>query len=57
MESKIVWVEFFLNLHSSKISNDRKTEIPLYDAAPWKKALLLSDVLQFLIIFLFESDG
>jgi pyruvate formate lyase activating enzyme len=33
-----------------------KTEISLHDATPWKKALLLSDVLQFLINFLFTCS-
>jgi pyruvate formate lyase activating enzyme len=41
------------NLHPSLNYDDRKTEISFYDAAPWKKALLLSDVLQLLNIFLF----
>jgi pyruvate formate lyase activating enzyme len=47
----------FINLPHLIFSDDRKTEIPFHDATPWKKAVLLSHVLQFLISCLIRFTG
>jgi hypothetical protein len=40
-----IFLKNIIILHTSLKINDFKTEISLYDAAPWKKVILLFDVL------------